>query len=134
MEQRNHNGGVSLRDHFDRCFDDAARIAEVKWEGHDQAHALIALALKTQADANEERLARMNEFRGTLTDQAAKFVTRETFETALKAQRDATDAALRTQATDSRAHQDRILTVLVALMSIALPASVAIAALILNHL
>jgi hypothetical protein len=76
-DTRNHNGGVSLRDHFERCLDDAERLQKEKWLGHGEAHDLIALALKTQAVASEERLKSMNEWRGTVGDLTSKYVTHD---------------------------------------------------------
>jgi hypothetical protein len=75
------DGGVPLRDHVDALLAAAAELDDEKWRGHDEAHELIALALKNQLVANEDRLRSMNEWRGTVSDLTGRFVDRATFET-----------------------------------------------------
>jgi len=92
-------GSVSLRDHVDALLAAAKELQSEKWEGHEEAHDLIALALKTQAGENDERLKTMNEWRGTVGDLTAKFVTRETL-----------DSVLKSIAADARARQQWMMT------------------------
>jgi len=84
---------VPLRDHFEQLLFAEGRVQAEKWAGHEQAHELIALALKTQAEANDERLDRMNEFREQLSQQASTFLTVDRFEREHKVLLDRTEVA-----------------------------------------
>ena len=61
--------GISLKEYFDDKFDFLKKYMDVRFNAVD-------ISTKLAADMLDVRLASMNEFRETLTDQASGFITR----------------------------------------------------------
>jgi hypothetical protein len=63
------NETISLREYFDKRFDDLKAFMEVKFENIEKSTLLAQ-------DALNARLESMNEFRSAMKDQAGQFITR----------------------------------------------------------
>jgi len=67
------------------------QLFEERWRGHMREHELLAENVALARTSVYDKLAAMNEIRGTLSDQAAKMVTREEWAAALSATRNNVD-------------------------------------------
>ena len=76
-EERKELSGnyVTLHDHFDVQFSMIQANVDTRFDAHKEA-------IRIATDNIERRLSDMNEFRGQLKDQAAKFITRDEYSTA----------------------------------------------------
>lgn len=67
---------------IDRLEDHWAQRGAIHETAHSREHALTEEAIDRAREAMEKRLDGMNEFRGQLSDQAARFVARAEFDIA----------------------------------------------------
>ena len=78
---------VSLKEHFDRRFEDLdRRLSEARLA--DEKRTQLALTANKEAvdkaeQANERRLGLLNEFRGQAAEESRKYVPRETYDLAI---------------------------------------------------
>ena len=113
------DGSVSLRDHVDALLQAAKELQSEKWDGHEEAHELIAAALSHQeVEAAEWRKA-SNEWRGTVGDISARFVTRQTL-----------DDTLKTLAGDAKKDRQVLTTQIIAMSGVAVGLAVLISRLL----
>ena len=126
------DGSVSLRDHVDALLQAAKELQSEKWDGHEEAHELIAAALSHQeVEAAEWRKA-SNEWRGTVGDISARFVTRQTLDDTLKpfVTRQTLDDTLKTLAGDAKKDRQVLTTQIIAMSGVAVGLAVLISRLL----
>ena len=126
------DGSVSLRDHVDALLQAAKELQSEKWDGHEEAHQLIAAALSHQeVEAAEWRKA-SNEWRGTVGDISARFVTRQTLDDTLKpfVTRQTLDDTLKTLAGDAKKDRQVLTTQIIAMSGVAVGLAVLISRLL----
>lgn len=77
MESKNNKNTVSLRDYFDNRFTELKNYMDIKFNSIEKSTCLA------QENLNA-RLENMNEFRSSLKDQTANFITRTEHESLIQ--------------------------------------------------